>query len=94
MEGDIPTQEVDSIHRNSPTSNQNTSFRDWYNFNILQRIHMNYVENLSFATTATLAAGLYEPKAASYMGLVFMLGKYISVHSEFCIILSTLRQMD
>jgi hypothetical protein len=37
---------------------------------------MNYVENLSFATVSTLAEGLYDAKTASYMGLMFMLGRY------------------
>ncbi len=37
---------------------------------------MNYIENISFATTATLAAGLYQPKAAAYIGLSFMFGRY------------------
>ena len=49
-----------SILKSYPTSNLfKSNFRDWYKFNILQRIHLKYVENLSFATTATLAAGLF-----------------------------------
>lgn len=36
---------------------------------------MNYVENISFATTATLAAGLYQPRTAAYIGLAYMFGR-------------------
>ncbi len=42
---------------------------------MLQRIHLNYIGNFSFATVSTLAAGLYYAKTASSMGLMFMLGK-------------------
>lgn len=50
-------------------------FRDWYNFNVLQRIHMNYVENISIATTTTLAAGLYNPRYAACAGLTYIVGR-------------------
>lgn len=65
-----------SMPTSYPTSNHEFTLRDWYRFNVLQRIHMNYIENLSFATVSTLAAGLYDPKIASCMGLVFLLGRY------------------
>jgi hypothetical protein len=50
-------------------------FRDWYHFNVLQRIHLNYVENISIATTSTLAAGLYNPRYAAYAGLTYIVGR-------------------
>jgi hypothetical protein len=46
---------------------------------------MNYVENLSFATVSTLAGGLYDAKTASYMGLMFMLGRYFCFNLDCCI---------
>lgn len=77
--------EMESILRNCLTSNVYVmKLRDWYQFNILQRIHLNYVENLSFATTATLAAGLFEPKAAAYTGLVYLLGRYSYLFTLEC----------
>jgi hypothetical protein len=77
-----------SMPTSCPTSNfiLFTLPRDWYRFNVLQRIHMNYIENLSFATVSTLAAGFYDPKAAAYMGLVFMFGRYlIFLNTDCCI---------
>lgn len=41
---------------------QKLSYADWYHFNILQRIHLNYLESLPLALTSLLAAGLYRPK--------------------------------
>jgi hypothetical protein len=36
---------------------------------------MNYVENIHLATGATLAAGLYNPKRAAYIGLIYIFGR-------------------
>jgi hypothetical protein len=50
-------------------------YRDWYRFNVLQRIHLNYVEGISLAQTSVLAAGLYKPKHAALIGLAYIIGK-------------------
>lgn len=41
---------------------QKLSYRDWYEFNVLQRIHLNNLEALPLCLTSLLAAGIYRPK--------------------------------
>ncbi len=48
------------------------SYKDWYKFNILQRCHLNYLENLPIVMTSLVAAGLYDPKKASVVGLAYL----------------------
>lgn len=37
---------------------------------------MNYVENINFAQTSVLAAGLYYPRHAALLGLAYIIGRY------------------
>jgi hypothetical protein len=48
------------------------SYKDWYEFNVLQRIHLNYLETLPLALTSLFAAGYYKPKVASLIGGVYI----------------------
>lgn len=36
--------------------------RDWYKYNVAQRIHLNYVEGINFGQISLLSAALYRPK--------------------------------
>lgn len=49
--------------------------RDWYRFNVLQRIHLNYVEGVNLAQASVLAAGLYRPREAALFGLAYIIGR-------------------
>lgn len=51
-------------------------FRDWYKFNIHERIHHNYIENISLATTGVVAAGLVKGNYGLGVGLAYMIGRY------------------
>lgn len=53
------------------------SHRDWYRFNVLQRIHLNYQENISLATTAIIAAGIYNPNVGVGIGVAYMIGRLL-----------------
>lgn len=67
---------MDYIHKNFHISKSNINIlRDWYTFNVLQRVHMNYIENIHLATGATLAAGIYQPKIAAYVGIAYIVGR-------------------
>lgn len=52
------------------------SFRDWYKFNVHQRIHQNYIEGISLATTGVVAAGLVKGNYGFGVGLAYMIGRY------------------
>ncbi|CAE7649578.1 unnamed protein product, partial [Symbiodinium sp. KB8] len=47
---------------------------EWYEFNLAQRAHHNTLENLTFAITLVLTAGLFQPEAAAACGVVFCIG--------------------
>ena len=51
--------------------------RDWYNFNILQRVHQNYVENINFYSVAVISAGLVKANYGVYVGIGYFIGRYI-----------------
>jgi glutathione S-transferase len=54
---------------------QKLSYKDWYTFNILQRVHLSYLEQLPIALTALASAGVYRPRLASIMGAILIVGK-------------------
>lgn len=54
---------------------QRLSYKDWYQFNILQRVHLNYLEQLPLALSALLAAGIYRPREAAGLGVLYLVGK-------------------
>jgi len=49
--------------------------RDWYNFNVAQRVHQNYLENINWMSLSVLAAGLYKPQVAAAMGAVMIIAR-------------------
>jgi hypothetical protein len=51
------------------------SYKDWYNFGILQSIHQNYARELSFANLSVLCAGSVDGNYGIAVGVGFMLGK-------------------
>jgi hypothetical protein len=54
---------------------QKLSYKDWYTFNVLQRVHLSYLEQLPFALAALVSAGIYRPRLASILGAIFIVGK-------------------
>lgn len=41
---------------------QKLSYKDWYEFNVLQRVHLNYLENMPVALMSLLCSGVYRPR--------------------------------
>ena len=74
-EEDFPIQEVDNILKDLLTGTIVCYNRDWYRFNVLQRIHLNYVEGVNLAQASVLAAGLYRPREAALFGLAYIIGR-------------------
>ncbi|OLY80546.1 Microsomal glutathione S-transferase 3 [Smittium mucronatum] len=50
---------------------------EWSQFNSLNRIHLNYVEQLCPATITTLFSGLFYPIPSSIFGAVYIFGRYL-----------------
>jgi hypothetical protein len=42
---------------------------------VAQRIHLNYVENISLATIGVVAAGLVKPNYGVAVGIAYMIGR-------------------
>ena len=63
------------IHKDCLIGKKICYLRDWYRFNVLQRIHLNSVEGISLAQTSLLAAGIYRPREAALIGLAYILGR-------------------
>jgi hypothetical protein len=49
---------------------------------VLQRIHQHYVENISLASIAVVAAGIVKPNYGLGVGLTYMLGRYFYIKLE------------
>ncbi|KAI3647186.1 hypothetical protein MP228_007407 [Amoeboaphelidium protococcarum] len=47
----------------------------WTEFNNHQRVHMNYVENVTLVTTLQLLSGVFSPVASAVLGAVYMVGR-------------------
>ena len=66
---------MENTQKGYHTSKKLNYLRDWYNLNVLQRIHLNYVEGISLAQLSVLSAGLYEPKIAAKLGVLYIVGR-------------------
>lgn len=75
QEEDFLILEVDNIPKDLLTGTIVYYDRDWYRFNVLQRIHLNYVEGVNLAQASVLAAGLYRPREAALVGLAYIIGR-------------------
>jgi len=51
------------------------SYKDWYRFNVLQRIHLNYVEGINLGSASVIAAGLVNANYGVAVGLTYILGR-------------------
>ncbi len=50
---------------------------DWHEFNIAQRVHQNYIENLTTITTNLLVSGLSFPVPAASLGAVYFVSRFL-----------------
>lgn len=73
----ILTLDQDFIRKNSPIGTYKLLFSDWYKFNVQQRIHLNYVEQLGLATTSVLAGGLVCPHIGIGIGLTHIIARLL-----------------
>lgn len=73
---DILIWEMDYTHKNYPIRKLTFIFSDWYRFNILQRIHQNYIENINLYSIAVVSAGLVKANYGVYVGLGYFIGRY------------------
>jgi hypothetical protein len=53
-------------------------YKDWFEFNLGQRIHMSFVEQVVNITVALLLAGIKYPIYSTVIGGVYFLGKIIN----------------
>lgn len=53
------------------------SYEDWFTFNIAQRTHLNFVENIGLVIPALLLAGLSLPFASAILGGVYFIGRLL-----------------
>ena len=50
---------------------------NYFNLNILQRVHQNTLERVTVFLTILLAAGLFNPKMAAAFGFTWIIGRVI-----------------
>lgn len=51
---------------------QKLSYKDWFNFNCVLRVHQNAVELIPAAVISLLAVGLFNPILSVFTGLIFL----------------------
>jgi hypothetical protein len=52
------------------------SYNDWLYFNNAQRVHYNYLENITLIVVYAALAGLYYPLGATYCCLAIFIGRF------------------
>ena len=57
---------------------QKLTYKDWYAFNIAQRVHLSYLEQLPVAVAALVSAGIYYPRASALAGVIYIVGKILA----------------
>lgn len=50
-------------------------YKDWFEFNCAQRVHMNSVEHLSYTIPLFFASGIFFPRFVAGMGGVVLVGR-------------------
>ena len=53
------------------------TYKQWFDFNIVQRIHGNFLEQVQIVTLLVLVAGLKHPSIAVILGGVYSLGRFL-----------------
>ncbi len=53
------------------------SYKQWYEFNIAQRIHQNFLESIIIVVLLLLVAGLKHPATCVYIGGAYSLGRLV-----------------
>ncbi|TNV75441.1 hypothetical protein FGO68_gene2738 [Halteria grandinella] len=54
------------------------SYKQWFEFNIAQRIHQNFLEQIIIVVLLTLVAGLQYPALTVYLGIAYSVGRLIN----------------
>ena len=54
------------------------SYKQWFEFNVAQRIHQNFLESLIIVVLLTLVAGLKYPAVTVYLGLAYSFGRLVN----------------
>ena len=52
-------------------------YRSWFEFNIAQRIHINYMENISQIIVLLLCTGLHYPNTTTAIGWYYVVGRLL-----------------
>lgn len=58
---------------------QKLSYLNWLEFNIAQRVHYNYLENVASILIVTLLGGWVFPIIASCFGFIYILGRLLYI---------------
>ena len=53
------------------------SYKEWFQFNVAQRIHGNFLEQLVTVTLLILIAGLKYPAYTFYAGIAYSIGRLL-----------------
>ena len=53
------------------------TYKEWFEFNLAQRLHYNYLDNVSIIVFLLLVAGLEHPQKASLCGAVYIGSRFL-----------------
>jgi hypothetical protein len=53
------------------------SYKEWYEFNLAQRAHLNFAEQIGVILPLLLTAGVFYPVLAGYIGWIYFFGRLI-----------------
>ena len=53
------------------------SYKDWFDFNVAQRIHYHYLESVTPVVCWLLIGGIYYPQVSASLGAAYILGRII-----------------
>ena len=54
-----------------------TGYKGWYDFNIAQRVHIQYMEAITQMLFQQLFAGLYWPVPTAIIGIIYFIGRIV-----------------
>eukprot|EP00347_Sterkiella_histriomuscorum_P010759 403375027 len=60
---------------------QKLPYKDWYEFNCAQRVHLNFLESFAFVALVSLVAGIVYPDEAFLFQMIYILGRFIFTYA-------------